>query len=129
MYYYPYQYPIYTPLPAYPPQFVLQSYPRSYPPVDVKIFEDSVKSFRFLMDQGRILLDRLGNIEFAKKVMSSAQQGKKADVDQLIKTIGLKVPVVTNFTPSGVNFELISQTNPQHPEGCCTLKVAMKWGN
>ncbi|MEH7503984.1 hypothetical protein V7152_18550 [Neobacillus drentensis] len=129
MYYYPYQYPIYPPLPAYPTHIMPQPYPRSYPPVDVKTFEDSVKSFRFLMDQARILLDRLKDIEFAKKMLSAAQQGKKADVDHLISTIGLKVLVVTKFTPTGVNFELISKTDPQHPVSCCTLNVAMKWGN
>lgn len=128
-YYYPYHYPIYPSLPSYPPQIVFQPDPRTYPPIDVKIFEESVKSFRLLMDQARILLDRLGDHDFARQMMSAAQQGKKADVDQLIKTIGLKVPVVTKFTPSGVYFELISQTTPQHPDSCCTLKVAMKWGN
>jgi hypothetical protein len=128
MYYYPYQYPIYPQFPAYPTQIMSQPYPRSYPPVDVKTFEDSVKSFRFLMDQASILLDRLRDREFAKKMLSAAQQGKKADVDHLISTIGLKVQVVTKYTPTGVNFELISKTDPKHPFSCCTLNVAMKWG-
>jgi hypothetical protein len=129
MYYYPYQYPIYPQMTVYPPQMVLQQYPRSYPPVNVKKFEGSVKSFRLLMEQGSILLDRLGNTTFAQKVMSAAQQGKNADVDHLIRTIGLKVPVITKFTPTGVNFELITLSNPNDPESCCTLKVSMKWGD
>jgi hypothetical protein len=129
MYYYPYQYPIYPQMTVYPPQMVLQQYPRSYPPVNVKKFEGSVKSFRLLMEQGSILLDRLGNTTFAQKVMSAAQQGKNADVDHLIRTIGLKVPVITKFTPTGVNFELITLSNPNDPESCCTLKVLMKWGD
>jgi len=129
MHYYPYHYPIYPPSPVYPPQLVVHTFPRSYPPVDVKIFEESIKSFRLLMDQGSILLDRLGNSDFARKMMTVAQQGKKADVDHLISTIGLKVPVTTKFTPTGVNFELFTQTNPNVPASCCTLKVSMKWGN
>ena len=129
MYYYPYQYPTYPPMPVYPPQMVYQPYLRSYPPVDVKIFEGSVKSFRLLMDQGSILLDRLGDLDFARKVMSAAQQGKKADVDHLISSVGLKVPVQTMFTPSGVNFELMSHPNPATSGSCCTLKVFMKWGH
>jgi hypothetical protein len=128
MYYYPYQYPIHPPMPVYPPQRMFQPVPRSYPPVDVKIFEGSVKSFRLLMDQGSILLDRLGDLVFARKMMSAAQQGKKADVDHLISTVGLKVPVITTFTPSGVIFELTTQPNQSNPASCCTLKVSMKWG-
>jgi len=128
MYYHPYQYPIYPPLSAYPPQILFQPYPRSYPPVDVKIFESSVKSFRLLMDQGSILLDRLGDVGFARKMMSAAQQGKKAEVDHLISSVGLKVPVETHFTPSGVQFELYASPHPNNPESCCTLKVSMKWG-
>ncbi|MBT2734604.1 hypothetical protein [Bacillus sp. ISL-7] len=128
MYFYSYHYPIYPPLPVYPPQLMVHTFPRSYPPVDVKIFEESVKSFRQLMAQGSILLDRLGDLGFARKMMSAAQQGKKADVDHLISTVGLKVPVITTFTPSGVIFELTTQPNQNNPVSCCTLKVSMKWG-
>ena len=129
MHYYPYHYPIYPPFPVYPPQFVVQTFPRSYPPVDVKIFEKSVKSFGLLMEQGSILLDRLGDSDFARKMMTAAQQGKTANVDHLINSIGLKVPVTTKFTPTGIDFELFTQPNPNMPGSCCTLKVFMKWGN
>jgi hypothetical protein len=129
MYYYPYQYPIHPPMPVYPPHMMYHPVPRSYPPVDIKIFEESVKTFRLLMAQGSILLDRLGDHNFARKMMSAAQQGKKAEVDQLIRSIGLKVPVDTKFTPSGVNFEFIAQPDPNKPTSCCTLSVHMKWGD
>jgi len=115
-------------MPPYPAYLVNYPVPRTYPPVDTKIFEDSVKSFRLLMAQGSILLDRLGDVAFARKVMSAAQQGKNAEVDHLIKSIGLKVPVVTKFTPTGVNFILSTQTTQLEPINCCTLTVAMKWG-
>ena len=81
------------------------------------------------MEQGSILLDRLGDSGFAHKMMTAAQQGKKADVDHLISSIRLKVPVTTKFTPTGVDFELYTQSNPNMPGSCCTLKVFMKWGN
>ena len=128
MYYNPYYYPAVHPLPPYPPYMASYPIPRAYPPVDTKIFAGSVKSFRLLMEQGSILLDRLGDPSFAKKMMSAAQQGKNIEVDQMIKSIGLKVPVITKFTPSGVNFNLTTQTTQQHPQNCCTLTVAMKWG-
>lgn len=117
MYNYPDCYLIYSHLPRYP-----------YPPVDTKIFEKSVKSIQLLMKQGSILLDRLGDVLFAANIMSAAQQGKQAQVDELIKSIGLKVPVSTHYTPSGVIFTLTTAASPNAPASCCTLTVSMKWG-
>lgn len=81
------------------------------------------------MDQGSILLDRLGDEGFDVKLMGAAQKGNKAEVDKLIKTIGLKVPVQTKYTPSGITFELTTHPDPSTPMSCCTLIVHMKWGN
>lgn len=80
------------------------------------------------MDQGSILLDRLGDEGFDIQIMKAAQQGKKAEVDTLIKSIGLKVPVTTKYTPTGVTFELSSLADQHNPFSCCTLTVHMKWG-
>ena len=128
MYYNPFHYPVYPPIPAYHTYTVNSSYLRSYPPVDTKIFIKSVKSFRLLMEQGSILLDRLSDPGFDHKIMSAAQQGKHSEVDAMIKSIGLKVPVITKFTPSGINFILSTQADQAHSMSCCTLSVAMKWG-
>ena len=120
MHYLPFHYPIH---PSYP------VYPRTYPSVDVKMFESSVQSFRLLMVQGNRLLNRLGDPRFAAKLMTAAQQGKQAEVDQLIKSIGLNIPVITRYTPSGVIFELPTPATQQNPISCCTLSIAMKWGH
>lgn len=128
MYYYPYHYDHYPPPPVYQGYDINQPFSRTYPPVDVKIFTKSVASFRLLMEQGSILLDRLADVGFAQKMMSSAQQGKKAEVDQLIHSIGLKVPVYTKYTPTGVHFELSTIPETGSPFSCCTLAVSMKWG-
>jgi hypothetical protein len=129
MYFPPFHYPISPAMPIYPGYTVNDQVPRTYPPVDTKIFETSIKSFRLLMEQGSLLLDRLSDVSFAHKVMTVAQQGKKAEVDRLIKSIGLKVPVLTNFTPTGVLFTLTTQTGPSTPLSCCTLTINMKWGH
>lgn len=128
MYYAPFHYPMYPPIPTYPPNIVNPHYLRSYPPVDTKIFTSSVKSFRLLMEQGSKLLDRLGDPGFDRKIMSAAQQGKHTEVDAMIRSIGLKVPVITKFTPSGITFTLTTQPDQANPMSCCTLTVAMKWG-
>jgi hypothetical protein len=80
------------------------------------------------MEQGSILLDHLADAGFAQKMMSAAQQGKKADVDRLIHTIGLKVPVHTKYTPSGVIFELSTIPESGSPFSCCTMAISLKWG-
>ena len=81
------------------------------------------------MDQGSILLDRLGDSDFDVKLMSAAQKGNNSEVDRLIKSIGLKVPVKTKYTPTGVTFELKAHTDPHAPMSCCTLTVQLQWGN
>lgn len=80
------------------------------------------------MDQGSILLDRLGDEGFDIKIMTAAQQGKKEEVDTLIKSIGLRVPVTTKYTPSGITFELSAHPEQNNPFSCCMLTVHMKWG-
>ncbi len=128
MYYNPFHNPAIPPMPPYPAYAINYQLARMYPPVDIKTFEGSVKTFRLLMEQGSILLDRLGNLDFSKKLMSAAQQGKHAEVDSLIKSIGLRVSVVTKFTPTGVNFTLMTPGTQSQPVNCCTLTVALKWG-
>jgi hypothetical protein len=129
MYYYHYPYPLHPQPPAYPGYPNYYPMARQYPQVDVNIFTKSIKSYRLLMAQGSILLDRLGDPNFDVKLMDAAQKGNKVEVDNLIKTIGLKVPVETKYTPTGVTFELATQPDPGSPMSCCSLTVHLKWGN
>ncbi|WHY01529.1 hypothetical protein [Neobacillus sp. DY30] len=129
MYYYHYPYPLYPQQPAYPGYHYHYPITRQYPPVDVNVFTKSIKSYRLLLSQGSILLNRLDDKDFDVKLMTAAQQGNQAEVDRLMKTIGLKVPVKTTFTPTGVNFELKTQPDPSSQMTCCTLTVNLKWGN
>jgi len=127
MSYNPYHYPAIHQMPTYPANMVNYPIPRTYPAVDPKIFEGSVKSFHQLMEQASILLNRLRDVAFSRKMMSAAQQGKNAEVDRMIKSIGLRVPVVTKFTPTDVHFILTAPTTPSSPINCCTLTVGMRW--
>jgi hypothetical protein len=128
MYHNHFYFPFIPPMLPYPTYIANHQTPRTYPPVDIKMFGSSVKTFRILMEQGSILLDRLGDAGFAYKMMNAAQQGKNVEVDTMIKSIGLKVPVTTKFTPAGVNFILTTKANQNQPVNCCTLSVAMRWG-
>jgi hypothetical protein len=129
MYYYHYPYPLHPQQPPYPGYHYYYPITRQYPQVDVNVFTKSIKSYRLLMDQGSILLDRLGDGDFDVKLMAAAQQGNQTEVDRLMKTIGLKVPVKTKYTPTGVTFELTTQPVQGSYMSCCTLTVHLKWGN
>jgi hypothetical protein len=120
MYYNPFRYNPYLPS---------TWYYRTYPPVDVKIFSNSVKSSRLLIQQGSLLLDHLEDAGFARKFMDAAQRGDKMTVNNLLKSIGLKVPVISNYNPSGVIFELRPPPSGQQPVSCCTLMLSIKWRN
>jgi hypothetical protein len=125
-----YGYLLYPLYPTPPPYFIsptIQYLPRSpYPKVDTKVLQGSVKSFRFLMEQGSLLLDRLEDSNLAYKIMNAAQQGKKVQVENLIKSIGLKVPVTTSYNPSGIIFTLHSHTPQLTPVN--SLTIFMRWG-
>ncbi|MBD1380369.1 hypothetical protein [Metabacillus arenae] len=110
---------------------IVYSYPfsslRQYPPVDITIFSQSVKTFRVIMKQGELLLDKLGDTAFSHKLMDAAQRGNQAEVDRLIKGIGgLNVPVQVRYTPSAIIFNL--QPPAEESTDCCTLTVTLKWG-
>lgn len=115
----------YSPFPAI---IMTNSHERfSYPAVNTEIFLQSIKSFRLLMQQGNRLLDRLIDGNFSKRIMAAAQRGDKKQVDMLIKSIGLSVPITTQYTPSGVIFTLYSPLGDSHVN-CCTLTMSLKWG-
>lgn len=129
MYYYHYPYPLHQQQPPYPGYYYYYPITRQYPQVDVNVFTKSIKAYRLLMDQGSVLLDRLGDGDFDVKLMTAAQQGNQNEVDRLIKTIGLKVPVKTKYTPTGVTFDLTTHPDPSSAMSCCTLTILLKWGN
>lgn len=99
-----------------------------YPPVDTTQLSQSVEEFQILIQQGEILLDRLGDTAFSHRLMEAAQVGNQSEVNRLIDSIeGLYVPVQTTYTPSGVIFDLQSPSINQGAN-CCTLNITLKWG-
>jgi len=127
MFYNPYYFTSPPPIPYQSFSFT-QMIPRTYPPVNINILKSSIQSFPLLMEQGSILLKRLSNDQFAMRIMRAAQEGKQADVDQLLRSIGLKVPVRTRYTPTGVNFELYVPAKPGTTVSCCSLTISAQWG-
>lgn len=123
-----YYFPAY--LQNYPPNYAPQLSPaRQYPPVDTKILSQSAKTFKTLLKQGELLIDKFADREFSHQMMDAAQKGEQTEVDRLIQSVeGVTVPVKVRYTPSGVQIDI---TAPQEGEGkdCCTLTITLKWGS
>jgi hypothetical protein len=128
MYFY---YPLYY-VPAYLQNYSIVDGPnflkmRQYPPVDTETFSQSAKTFKTLLVQGGILIDRFADKDFSYQVMDAAQKGEHTKVDRLIQSVdGLTVPVKIHYTPSGIQIDI--STPPESEEAnCCTLTITLKW--
>ena len=93
----------------------------SFPPVDINKFESSVKQMQKIMQQARLLIDKIANSnQFAKDLMNAAQHSNNATVEQLIKSVGITIEFKTKYTPDGIQIVLIEK-------GCCSLTLLLEW--
>jgi hypothetical protein len=75
------------------------------------------------MSQGSLILDKLSKSQdLCKRLKRAAQTGDQAEVDRLVKSTGVKVKVITTYTPSGIKFELHEDT-PGQSHGFLTLNI------
>lgn len=117
MYYHPNYYPY--------PLYGMYRHPQ-YPPVDISTLSHSVKAFQKITIESSKILKKLGEPEFARRLMTAAQIGNQKEVDRLIKSIGNGTPITTTFTPSGLLLTIHAQAQGTE---CCTLTMFLKWGN
>ncbi len=108
--------------PYYYPPYAIE---RQYPEVDATLFEQSAKSMQFLMKEASLVLNKFAvSKDFATKVMNAAQQSNMKEVDQLIKSTGIKSKVKTSFNPDGINMQLSSNIGEAE---CCHLTIGLRW--
>jgi hypothetical protein len=136
MHYYPLHYPLIpftnfpgvSPYPtSYHPNFHWYTYPtyRQFPDVDPTLFNESAIEMQKLMNDASIVLKKIAESkEFAKKVMSAAQESHLEEVDRLIQSTGIKSKVETSFNPDGINMKFSSMVGQTD---CCKLTVALLW--
>lgn len=98
---------------------------RQFPQVDPTMFEQSAKSMQTLMKDASLVLNKLAESkDFATKVMYAAQQSNMKEVDELIKSTGIKSQVKTSFNPDGIHMNLSSSIGEAE---CCHLTIALRW--
>ncbi|GKS12166.1 hypothetical protein YDYSY3_31660 [Paenibacillus chitinolyticus] len=132
-------YPV--PYPFCPPVFVSAvhglpagpgPYPRlpenpgpGYPSVEPKQLISSAASFRKLLADGNVILARLSDEPFARRLMTAAQAGRKQEVDRLMKDIAISSVLTARYTPSGL---IVTVTPGVQDPACCILTMSLKWG-
>ncbi|MFC0270991.1 hypothetical protein ACFFIX_05955 [Metabacillus herbersteinensis] len=102
------------------PCYVLYPYYRQYPDVNPQVFSESSKLVGTLFEDAQKMTDKVSTSpEFAKRILSLAQQSKKKEVVDLLLTLGIKNTLESEFNPDGIRIILKSD--------CCQLIVVLRW--
>jgi hypothetical protein len=95
---------------------------RPFPEVDPSKFNEAGLDCQRLMAGSIPFVEKIGNSkEFAKQLISAAQESKHEEVDRLIKEAGVPGKVQTKFNPDGILLE-ISNNDEQ-----CGIVLRMNW--
>lgn len=98
---------------------------RQFPEVDPTLFNESAIEMQKLMNDASIVLKNIAESkDFAKKVMSAAQESHLQEVDRLIQSTGIKSKVESSFNPDGINMKFSSKVGQTD---CCKLTVSLLW--
>lgn len=107
------------------PQYQHSPFYRKLPEVDATLFNKSAITMQNLMKDASVVLNSIaGSKEFAKKIMTAAQDSHLEEVEQLIKSTGIKSDIDTSFNPDGINLKFSSSIQSTE---CCQLTIALRW--
>ena len=96
-----------------------------FPPIDTKRLHSSAEKFQEIMQDARLLIDRIVSTpSFAAELMDAAQLSNKKRVEELIISTGVRVKVETTFNPSGIQIKF---NNSELDGGCCKLEIGLLW--
>lgn len=97
----------------------------SFPPVNPGHLNDSANESRKLMVEASKLLDRLATSkDFATALMEAAQRSETAEVERLIRSIGITSRVDVKYNPDGLHVEFKAEVGGVE---CCRLVIALRW--
>ncbi|MFC4323481.1 hypothetical protein [Litchfieldia salsa] len=98
---------------------------RPYPPVDTTMFQKSAQASQKLIEESGLIFKRISSSEeYAKEIMSAAQQSNSNEVKRLIQSVGVTSPLTISFTPDGIKIVLSASTEQIE---CCKLSLSLKW--
>ncbi len=124
--YHPFYPPVQRPCaPKYYHTPFINPYDRIFPLVETKTFMSSAGKTLSLMENAKIVLQKINTSkEFAHKLMDAAQQSKLSEVHKLIQSTGTKVQPVASFNPDGLRLVFDEKLGVID---CCHVIVIIRW--
>ncbi|MBB6445148.1 hypothetical protein [Bacillus benzoevorans] len=99
--------------------------PRPMQPVDGSVLSQSANQTKKLMKDASKVLDKLAQSkEFNAKLMAEAQASHKAEVEKLIRSIGVTSDLAVRYTPDGLRIQFSSAIEGYD---CCKLTISLRW--
>jgi hypothetical protein len=100
-------------------------YFRPFQEVNPQLFMTSAKYMQSLMKDASVLLERMADSkEFAKQLMSNAQESKQKLVEDQIKHTGIQNIPVVSYTPDGLKLDFSRDIDTMN---CCNLTLTVRW--
>lgn len=100
-------------------------YLRPFQEVNPQLFMTSAKYMQSLMKDASVLLERMADSkEFAKQLMSNAQESKQKLVENQIKHTGIQNIPVVSYTPDGLRLVFSRDIDTMN---CCNLTLTVRW--
>ncbi|MFA1822977.1 hypothetical protein ACDX78_22980 [Virgibacillus oceani] len=100
---------------------------RQFPPVDPNVFSESANEMKTLMNDASNVLDKLAaSKQFAKELMTAAQESDVKEVERLIHTVDIASEIDVNFNPDSLRLEYRRKVTNNEME-CCRLLVTLRW--
>jgi len=100
-------------------------YLRPFQEVNPQVFMTSAKYMQSLMKDASVLLERMADSkEFAKQLMSNAQESKQKLVEDQIKHTGIQNIPVVSYTPDGLKLVFSRDIDTMN---CCNLTLTVRW--
>lgn len=100
-------------------------YFRPFQEVNPQLFMTSAKYMQSLMKDASVLLERMADSkEFAKQLMSNAQESKQKLVEDQIKHTGIQNVPIVSYTPDGLKLVFSKDIDTIN---CCNLTLTVRW--
>lgn len=98
---------------------------RPYPDVDTSLFIKSAAKALSLMDDAKLVMDKIKTSQsFSKDLMLAAQQSKQTEVERLVRSAGIKRKPNITYNPDGITIDFQEDFEGKD---CCHIILKLRW--
>lgn len=109
----------------YHPYLHYPFYARELPTVNPKKFMESSQKTLPLLSDLELCINKLAQSKtLTTNIMTAAQLSKKTEVEQLIKSTGIKNIPIIDYNPDGLTLKFDQRNIPPY---CCYISVQLRW--